>query len=174
MLIDFTRPGEVVFDMTRYLKEVLDLEDPELLLGGDWVRTPAGVHLFRVDPNAEKLSKGKSEEFHSVTAKLLFMSRRAQPEIKTPVAFLITRVQQPDVHDWEKLKRTLCYLKNTQQFVLLLLADSLDQITWFADSSFVVHHDGKSHTGSLLALGQGAVCPVNRSSKDVVLRRQKW
>lgn len=158
------------------MKEVLDLEDPELLLGGDRVRTPAGVNLFRVDPNAEKLSKGKSEEFHSVTAKLLFMSRRTRPDIQTPVAFLITRVQQPDVHDWEKLKRTLCYLKNTQQFVLRLSADSLDQITWFADSSFAVHHDGKairvvcSPSDKVLS----AVCPVNRSSKDVILRRQKW
>ena len=46
-------------------------------------------------------------------------------------------------------------------------ADSLDQITWFADSSFAVHHDGKSHTGSLITLGQGAICCMSRKQKLV-------
>ena len=85
------------------------------------------------------------------------MSRGARTDIQNAVAFLTTRVQCPDVDDISKLKRVLQYPRNTAEFVLTLETDSLVNIKWFADSSFGVHFDGKSHTGSLITLGGGAL-----------------
>ena len=68
--------------------------------------------------------------------------------------------------DLNKLNRVLQYLRNTAEFVLTLEADSLVNIKWFADSSFGVHFDGKSYTGSLITLGSGAHFCVSEKQKS--------
>jgi hypothetical protein len=49
--------------------------------------SPAANHLFEVDPNATAINKEKVELFHHYTAKLLFLGKRARPDIQTAVAF---------------------------------------------------------------------------------------
>ncbi len=51
-------------------------------------------------------------------AQLLFMSTRARQDIQTAVAFLTTRVKNPDENDWGKLKRVLKYLNGTRYLKL--------------------------------------------------------
>ena len=58
------------------------------------VKTPATADLFEVDPDSPRLDKHGSENFHSVTAKLLFLSKRTRPEICVAVSFLTSRVQE--------------------------------------------------------------------------------
>ena len=43
------------------------------------VETPAADHLFDIRDNADKLDNDTSELFHSLVAKLLFLSKRARP-----------------------------------------------------------------------------------------------
>jgi hypothetical protein len=62
--------------------------------------TPGANHLFDVNENAIKLATDKSEKFHQMTAKMLYLSKRARPDIQPAVAFLCTRVKQPDVDNW--------------------------------------------------------------------------
>ena len=40
---------------------------------------------------------------------------------------------------------------------LTLCADSLHVIKWFVDASFAVHLNFKSHTGSVMTMGEGAI-----------------
>jgi len=61
-------------------------------------------HLWNVNENAEKLDKEKADLFHSVVAKLLYITKRSRPDIETAVAFLTTRVSKSDVDDLKKLK----------------------------------------------------------------------
>ena len=75
--------------------------------------SPAQHHLFQVNNNAESLDKKKKENFHSVTAKLLYLVKRARPYLETLVSFLTMRVTKSDVDDWKKLKRDLTFVKNT-------------------------------------------------------------
>jgi len=46
-------------------------------------------------------------------AQLLFVTMRCRRDIQTAVAFLTTRVKEPDEDDWAKLKRVLKYLHGT-------------------------------------------------------------
>jgi hypothetical protein len=46
-----------------------------------------------------------------VVAKLLYLSRRARPDIIVTVSFLCTRVKEPMVGDRDKLFHLLGYLK---------------------------------------------------------------
>ena len=41
--------------------------------------------------------------------------------------------------------------------VLTLSADALNILKWYVDASFAVHADFKSHTGSVMSMGKGAI-----------------
>ncbi len=47
---------------------------------------------------------------------------------------------------------------------LTIKIDDSKTIKWYADASFAVHKDYKSHMGGVMSLGQGAV--ISRSSKQ--------
>ena len=64
--------------------------------------TPASDHLFSVNDTPEYLDDATSELFHHLTAKLLFLCKRARPDIQTAVAFLTTRVKRSDKDDYKK------------------------------------------------------------------------
>jgi hypothetical protein len=154
MTIDYSTQGKVVIHMEDYVEDLL-VDMPEEMEGT--ATTPAAEHLFKVDDDAEKLGTEKSEFFHSCTAKILFLCKRARPDVQTPIAFLCTRVSQPDVDDMKKLKRVVCYLRSTKQLALTLEADNLQMIKWWVDASFGVHRDMRSHTGGTMSLGKGSI-----------------
>ena len=64
--------------------------------------TPAAKHLFDSNPEAEKLEDVKSEAYHHLVAKLLYLAKRSRPDILLAVSFMCTRVQAPDVVDWKR------------------------------------------------------------------------
>jgi hypothetical protein len=145
MTIDYSTKGKVKFIMTDYITEMLD-ESPDDM-GGE-SPTPAGDHLFTINmTNPEPLNMEKADEFHRIVAKLLFLCKRARPDIQTPVAFLCTRVKGPDKDDYKKLTRVMKYLRSTIDLPLTLETDSVDIVKWWVDASFAVHSDMKSHTG---------------------------
>ena len=121
------------------------------------VATPAASHLFDVNEDAEQLTSKLADPYHHNTAKLLFLCKRARPDVQTAVAFLCTRVKSPDVDDYKKLGRTMMYLRGTVDMPLTLEADNMSIIKWWVDASFAVHPDMRSHTGGVMTLGKGAV-----------------
>ena len=163
MVLDYTTEGKVRVDMRDYLKKNVLSELPEDFSGT--AVTPAGIHLFDVDPNAEKLNKSDSELFHHVVAQLLFVCKRGRPDLQTAVAFLTTRVKNPDIDDMKKLKRAIAYVRETIELVLTLETDKLMNIYWWVDASFAVHPDAKSHTGGTMSLGGGLIYSASRKQK---------
>lgn len=103
------------------------------------------------------MKAGKAEFFHRFVAKLLYLSKRARPDIATAIAFLTTRVKEPDGDDWNKLCRCIWYLNNTVSLALTLEATNNPVIKLWVDASYAVHGDCKSHTGSHMTLGKGSV-----------------
>ena len=151
MTIDFLVTGKVKFSMIDYVKNMLEgLPDD---MSGDSI-TPADDHLFTVNPDAEQLNTAEAKLYHHYTAKLLFLCKRAHPDIQTAVAFLCTRVQHPD---YKKLGRVMQYLRATLDMPLILEADNVHIIKWWGDASYAVHPDMGSHTGGGLTLGWGII-----------------
>jgi len=64
------------------------------------VSSPATKKLFIVSPATNQVSNKKSDVFHSVTAKLLFITKREKPDIETAISFLTTMVYKRDDDDW--------------------------------------------------------------------------
>jgi hypothetical protein len=94
MTIDYSSLGKVRITMLQYIRDMLE-EMPEEWTGE--AATPAANHLFEVNPEAEPLNEETAQTFHRIVAKLLFLCKRARPDIQTAVAFLCTRVKSPDV-----------------------------------------------------------------------------
>jgi len=117
-----------------------------------------------VDTDSPLLSNEKSDRFHSIVAKLLYISKRGRLDIQLTVAFLCTRVSCCTEQDWSKLKRLLQYLHRTQNEYLVLGADALTTLRTWVDAAYGVHHDLKSHTGGAMSLGKGVI--LGKSSKQ--------
>ena len=82
----------------------------------------------------------------------------------TTIAFLTTRVKEPDKDDWKKLKRLILYLNGTKDLVVTLSAENARILKWYIDASYGIHKDMKSHTGAALTMGTGTV--YNGSTKQ--------
>ena len=162
MTIDYSTDGKVHIRMDDYVDKLLD-EVGSSMEGR--AATPAAEHQFKVNDQATKLGEEDSDFLHSTTAKLLFLCKRARPDIQTPVAFLCTRVSCSDIDDYKKLRRVVCYLRCTRGMCLTLEAHDLQIIKWWVDASFAVHHDMRSHTGATMSLGKGAVCSASIRQK---------
>jgi hypothetical protein len=92
-----------------------------------------------------------------MVAKLLFLCKRGQPDIQTPIVFLSTRVKEPDGDDMKKLGRVTKYLDRTHDLTLRLSAKTPLVIKWWIDGSFAVHANMRSHTGSTMSMGKGSI-----------------
>ena len=165
MSIDFSVSGKVRFSMIDYVKNMLEALPADMQSGV--APTPAANHLFEVNADAQKLDDATGELFHHVTAKLLFfICKRARPDVQTAVAFLLcTRVQAPDTDDYKKLDRVMRYLRGTPTMPLILEADATNIIKWWADASYAVHPDMRSHTGGAMSMGNGVIYGASTRQK---------
>ena len=69
--------------------------------------TPAAHHLFYIETDATKLSQADADIFHHFVAQLIYLSKRARPDIQLALSFLCTRVRGPDTDDYNKLARVM-------------------------------------------------------------------
>ena len=166
MMLDCTTPGEVKMDVTRHVKSMLeDFKCKDELKHIKTPQSPAADHLLNARDDAAKLDSGKAEEFHTTVAKALFLCKRARDDVHPTVAFPCTRVKEPDQDDWNELLRMLKFLEATQDTVKTLEMDNTGMVQWWADASFAVHKDMKSHTGGMMSVGKGAVQSISQKQK---------
>ncbi|KAI2490730.1 Reverse transcriptase (RNA-dependent DNA polymerase) [Fragilaria crotonensis] len=161
MKILYKENGTAEITMRDYLEEAIVDSGLEI---SRTAATPARRDLFETDAIAPPLAKREAEIFHSVTAKLLYVSIRARMDILLPVIFLCTRVSKCTVQDQAKLKRVLEYLKGTLHYKYTIGSDDMGKIRTWVDASYAVHPDMKSHTGGLLSFGTGGL--VCKSAKQ--------
>ena len=119
------------------------------------VVTPALKNLFVVRKDATELNEENSDTFHSVVAKLLFIMKRARPDLETAVSFLMTRVSKSDEDDWKKLKRCLGFIKGTMEDKRIIGADNISDLFVWVDASHAIHEYLKGHTGGVMSMGTG-------------------
>ena len=113
--------------MIKYLYTVIE-EFPEVL----WVTkaSSAGDHIFTVREDRKKklLPEEQARQFHCTVAQLLFLCKRARPDIEPVILFLATRVKEPDEDEWLKLRHGMMYLNGILYMKIHMKADSLSMI----------------------------------------------
>ena len=146
MTFDFSTAGEVHLTQEHYINELLD----SVTIEGTAV-TPAASNLLNVS-ESPLLPALLKDDFHSLTARLLYLAKRTRPDLLTAVSFLTTRTTAPTVADHKKLERAIKYLRGTPTLGLRFRPSEIN-VTGFIDASFAVHVDYKSHTGLCVQLG---------------------
>ena len=104
MDLDYRTKGEVKKRIDKYAADTIE-EFPELILGS--ATSLAADHLFEVSKDASELDKPRGRAFHRAVARLLFLCKRARPDLQQAVAFLTKRMSCSTMDDWKKLVRLL-------------------------------------------------------------------
>jgi hypothetical protein len=164
MMLDFTTPGEVIISMFDYIDELLSAFEKEEPSMKGTKSSAAPSDLFKVDENCEKLRPNKAVVFHNLSAKTLNATKRARPDTSTSVAFLTTRVREPDKDDRCKLCHLMKYIRGTKRLPLRLSANGSGILKWWIDASFAIHPNMHGHSGGGLSLGRGF--PIASSMKQ--------
>ena len=90
MNITFNCNGTFSVLMKEYLDESIDNFEKIDRTIVSTTTTPANKVLFPVNADSKILSVDKANIFHSITAKLLYVSNRTRLDIKLAIAFLCT------------------------------------------------------------------------------------
>jgi hypothetical protein len=134
MTLDFATSKIVKVTMLEYVAEIIgswdkacsELDDGyKAVSGRKRVATAAPDDLFKVDEDAMKLDQAGAKALHNITAKGIYVTKRARPDISLSIAFLITRVEGPDIGNWCKLCHLVEYLRSRRVLPLILAADSI-------------------------------------------------
>ena len=75
--------------------------------------TPDAHHLFYIAEDTTKLSQANTDLFRHFVSQLLYLSKRARPEIQLEVSFICTIVRDPDTDDYKKLVRVFKCIQGT-------------------------------------------------------------
>ena len=160
MNIEITADHSIKIDTKEYIQECIDAFDG---CTNREVNSPHSARLFKVNGDSPQLSNARADAFHSITAKLLWIMKRARPDIETPISFLCTRVQSPNEDDNKKLQRVLQFLRCTIDDVRVIRPSNLTRLVSFVDAAYGVHDDMRSHTGGCMSFGLGMIhCKLSR------------
>ena len=92
-----------------------------------------------------------------MTAKLLYLMKRARPDLERTVAFLMQRVSKSNIQDLQKLLRCLGWLKKTKNDICIIGASTLSQLYTWIDTAYTLHDNMHSHMGGALSMGYGII-----------------
>ena len=118
---------------------------------------PAAKHLFTTRLDAPKCSPQEQEIFHHLTMQLMYLSQHGRLDIRTAVAFLSSRVSNPDQDDYMKLGKVIKYLESTLHLTLRLQVDESNLLHWWVDTAYATHSDMKGQTGATFTMGYGSI-----------------
>jgi hypothetical protein len=168
MTLDFATSKIVKVTMLKYVDEIVgswdkacsELNDGyKAISGRKRIATAAPDDLFKVDEDAVILDQARAKAFHNITAKGIYVTKRARPNISLSIAFLTTRFKGPDIDDWRKLCHLVEYLRSTRELPLILAANGTGVLSWYVDALFAVHPDMRGHTGGVMTF------PLDKSTK---------
>ena len=126
------------------------------------IATAAPDDLFKVEEDAVKLEQAAAKAFHNIMAKVVYVTKRARPNILLAIVFLMMRVKRPDCDDWRKLCHLIKYLRATRELPLILGANGTGVLSWYADTLFAVHPDMRGHTCGEMTMRRGF--PLDKST----------
>ena len=161
MVFDTSTGGEARVKMKGFVDDLFKW------YGGSGVaKSPAGDGLFEEQIDGTTCDEAARKHFHSAVAKLLYLAKRARPDLLTGVSYLATRVQ--NCHK-AKLDRVMNYVRGSAERGLVLRPGVGElRVRMYVDAAYGVHSNGKSHTGSCVVIGDlGAVHCKSEKQKIV-------
>jgi hypothetical protein len=167
MTIDFrSKPKAAVVTMKQMTDDIIVTS----MLKQYKTHSPAADALFDVEESA-LIKDAEYAFFRTFVAKLLYLAKRARPDILLTVSFLATRAQTPTSHDLHKLHRVISYVQNTSDRGIVIEFGADFRARAFVDAAYAIHQkDKKSHTGASLVFGTGGPLYVTSVKQSIVTK----
>ena len=148
--------------MSPYVHSMI--QDFPFKLSGNSI-TPWNENLFKINLTSKPLDIKRAKLFHTFIMKGMFLCKCGRQDIQPAVAFMATRVTQPNEGDWKKLLKMMNFLNTTKDDIACMSADDTCTIKWHVDAAFAAHKDMKSHTGATMSFGSGIICLICTKQK---------
>ena len=103
------------------------------------MKTPGVPHLLKVNDNAERPDTERTNFFHSVAAKPLYVTKQTKPFIELELAYFTLRVENSNVDDWKKMKRCITFIKKTKEDKRIIGCFNLKELFNWVDALSDVH-----------------------------------
>lgn len=102
---------------------------------------------------------------------ILYVASRSRPDVLGTCIYLTTMISKVDESVMALLDHMMGYIKCTINIILNLSRGITGAtVTVYADASYGIHHNGRSHTGIVITLGNnGPVCIKSEKQKLVTL-----
>ena len=100
----------MIVDMKQYIDKLLSEAPPDIK---GVAQTPAGEHLFKVNPECKCLDTPSAMMFYQLFTCLLFLTKQACPDILMAVAFLTTCIVETIIR--QDNKRAMLLAENGNQ-----------------------------------------------------------
>jgi len=130
-------------------------------------KTPCTPGIMKVTPNAQTI---EISEHRSKVMQLSYLSNRTRPDILYTVSYLITRLNCPTTDDRYICDHLLGYLLYTKDLKTTFHSSSMNLIC-YADASYAMHEDARSHFGITMQFGHHNAPFHNKSGVIKVVAR---
>ena len=90
-----------------------------------------------------------------IVSKILFVSCCSQPDLKTVIVFLTTRVKQPNLYHHKNLTRCISYICATVKIHPNLEANKATIMRYWINTSYGLNPDMKIHSEIMMSMGKG-------------------
>jgi histone deacetylase 1/2 len=111
--------------------------------------TPCTEDMMEPDDSSPKVD---SKSYASLVMALYYAALRVRPDILFAVNYLSTRTTVATAKDMKSAYRVLKYVNGTRNVGIVLKPSGL-RPHFYIDASFMIHLDGRSHTGGVFCLG---------------------
>jgi hypothetical protein len=170
MTFDYSIPGEVKVTMENYVDELLKFceirEDASSTV-------PAAPYLFNIRDDVQLLDKKHKDLYHTVVAKLLYLSKRVRLDILLANSVFCTRVKEPTIDDQNKLIKALEYLNCTKHLGKIMRPKAGEPLVVevHVDSSHGVHTaDGRGQAGGVIGFKGECVLAAETSKHSIAAK----
>ena len=131
------------------------------------VKTSSVKSLFDHDEGS-LLDEKKKTVFLSVVMQIMYVAKRTWPSVLKEVATLAAKASAPTWKDWLDLVHLCSFLYEHRMKRMRIRVTDLS-INVYADASFAIHPDAKSHSGVLVFLGSNGCCLYASSKKQKIV-----
>ena len=127
---------------------------------------PSRSNILEEGNSSEPLPSQGVSTFRSTLQKIAY-AREGRPDIDFTVSYLQTKQNSPTKQDWEDLAHLLGYLKKFPERIIKYSPKDM-QLRGFADASYNITTDARSHYGYIVTLGNCLVASKGGRIKTVV------
>jgi hypothetical protein len=116
-------------------------------------------YIPNYDPNVDG-ERIDPKKFLSLLSSLRYIAQRTRPDILMALGLAGPHSHDPRQHHYNFLQHVAKHVNNTKDDGITFNPCDNPSLVCFADSSFAIHRDGKSHTGIVIQYGGNTILTV--------------